>query len=67
MHGYNQPLQIDEVPVPHDKSIVVRSLTDGLDSSTDCGRMVMGILAHVAGRRTEPSADQDCRDRDVPQ
>src|ERR1700753_1206469 len=32
----------------HDRGIVVRSLTDGLDSSTDCGRMVIGILAHVA-------------------
>ncbi len=32
----------------HDRGIVVRSQTDGLDSSTDCGRMVMGILAHVA-------------------
>lgn len=32
----------------NDRGIVVRSLTDGLDSSTDCGRMVMGILAHVA-------------------
>ncbi|EID10873.1 resolvase domain-containing protein [Mycobacterium xenopi RIVM700367] len=32
----------------HDRGIVVRSLTDGLDSSTDCGRMVMTILAAVA-------------------
>ncbi|WP_445168769.1 recombinase family protein [Mycolicibacterium sp. Dal123E01] len=32
----------------HDRGIVVRSLTDGLDSSTECGRMVLGILAHVA-------------------
>lgn len=32
----------------HDRGIVVRSLTDGLDSSTECGRMVMTILAAVA-------------------
>jgi DNA invertase Pin-like site-specific DNA recombinase len=32
----------------NDRGIIVRSLTEGLDSSTDCGRMVMGILAHVA-------------------
>jgi DNA invertase Pin-like site-specific DNA recombinase len=32
----------------HDKGVVVRSLTEGLDSSTECGRMVLGILAHVA-------------------
>ncbi|MFL0159522.1 recombinase family protein [Mycobacteroides chelonae] len=31
-----------------DRDIVVRSLTDGLDSSTECGRMVMTILAAVA-------------------
>lgn len=31
-----------------DRGIAVRSLTDGLDSSTDCGRMVMTILAAVA-------------------
>jgi DNA invertase Pin-like site-specific DNA recombinase len=31
-----------------DRGIIVRSLTDGLDSSTECGRMVIGILAHVA-------------------
>jgi DNA invertase Pin-like site-specific DNA recombinase len=39
------------------KGITLRSLTDGLDSSTDCGRMVMTILAAVAeyelGLKTE--------------
>jgi DNA invertase Pin-like site-specific DNA recombinase len=32
----------------NDRGIMVRSLTEGMDSSTECGRMVMGILAHVA-------------------
>ncbi len=32
----------------HDKGIVLRSLTEGLDSSTSAGRMAMGMLAHVA-------------------
>jgi DNA invertase Pin-like site-specific DNA recombinase len=32
----------------NDRGIIVRSLTEGMDSSTDCGRMVMTILAAVA-------------------
>ncbi|MGD1282059.1 recombinase family protein [Mycobacterium seoulense] len=32
----------------HDKGIVLRSLTEGLDSSTSAGRMALGILASVA-------------------
>ncbi len=32
----------------HDRGIIVRSLTEGLDSSTECGRMVITILAAVA-------------------
>ena len=32
----------------HDRGIIVHSLTEGLDSSTSAGRMVIGILSHIA-------------------
>lgn len=32
----------------NERGIIVRSLTEGMDSSTDCGRMVMTILSAVA-------------------
>lgn len=39
---------LSTVKLLRDRGIVLRSLTDGLDSQTECGRMVIGILAHVA-------------------
>lgn len=41
-----------------DRDIVVQSLTDGMDSSTPTGRMMLGVLASVAEFETELRAER---------
>jgi DNA invertase Pin-like site-specific DNA recombinase len=56
--GRNTPHILETVKALTDRGVTLVSVTDGIDSSTAAGRMMIGVLASLAEYEREPTKER---------